>query len=319
MQKKIKITRPKPFEWVGAKFNIMGKVPKAWLETSFGIQTSLYFDLIDIKGRTVMGTSINFEKIKKNGWFSIFDDRIYFSSTFQFSGLSVGWIKESQGRMTIKLSGQNAQEQCIYIPVIVKQFEPKEGVDSEIKNKHGKIGVMIKQYEEDLKIYYQELEKIEKRRLKKNEISEEDWRKGFQYIHNWDVIGGVLEILDQAESFNKEYPFIQEDLEERQLTEKYKEALEWQGPLLHGLISKMDGFEFRIYSNDHGQHFHVIHNSKGINARFSFPEIKLIDYKSTKTSINRREQDRIIDFFRNPEIFKKLEMEFQRRDQFKNI
>ena len=69
-----------------------------------------------------------------------------------------------------------------------------------------------------------------------------------------------------------------------------------------------------IYSNDHDRHFHVIHKEKGINARFSFPEIELINYKNTRTSINSKEKKAITNFFKDQTNFNKLEKEFQRRD-----
>lgn len=315
---KIKIFRPRPFQKVGAKFIISGKIPKTWLETRFGgINNSIGLELIDINARTVMGTSFYLGKKEAKSWFLKFKKRLYFLNTFQFSDLNIGFIKESQGRMTIKLSGQNENEQSIYLPVIVKFFEPKGGASPEIINKHGKIGKTIKQYNEDLKTYYQGLDKIQERRIIKNEILKEDEEKMNQYAGDWSIVGGVLEILNQAENFNDNYPFTQEDLEEKQLGEKYKDALKWQGPLLGGAVGRMDGFEFRIYNNDHDKHFHVIHKGKGINARFSFPKIELINYKTAKTSINRKEKDKIISFFQEPDNIKRLEHEFQRREHAK--
>lgn len=311
--KKIIIFKPKPYQEVGAKFIISGKVPAAWLKTDFGsFNNSIFLDLIDINAHVVMGISIYIGEQKTSNWFSRFKKRIYFFKVFQF--LTEANIRESQGRMTIKLSGQNENEQSIYIPIIVKFFEPKGGASPEIIDKHGKIGETIKQYNEDLKTYYQELDKIQERRIRKNEILKEDEEKMNQYAGDWNIVGGVLEILNQAENFNDNYPFTQEDLEEKQLGEKYKDALKWQGPLLGGAVGRMDGFEFRIYSNDHDKHFHVIHKGKGINARFSFPNIELINYKAAKTSINKKEKDKIISFFQEPDNLKRLEHEFQKRE-----
>lgn len=124
----------------------------------------------------------------------------------------------------------------------------------------------------------------------------------------------LLGILEQSENdLNEEYPFIEEDLEEKKLKEKYKDAIKWRGPFFHGHITKMDGYEIRTYSNDHGSHFHVIHNGKRINARFSFPEIELINYKNTKNSIDKKTIDRIATFLLKPENFKKLEEDFKKR------
>ena len=101
-----------------------------------------------------------------------------------------------------------------------------------------------------------------------------------------------------------------EDKEKALLDEKYKEVLYWSGPLLRGLVGRLNGFEFRVYSNDHGQHFHIIHKEKEINARFSFPEIGLIDYKSLKNKIDRKTIELIRNYFKAPANLKRLETEF---------
>ena len=80
-----------------------------------------------------------------------------------------------------------------------------------------------------------------------------------------------------------------------------------------GLVAVMKGFEFRVHSDDHGKHFHVIHRGRGIDARFSFPEIELIDYKKLGNTIGRKEENNIRVFFKNPEYFEKLKGEFEKR------
>ena len=47
---------------------------------------------------------------------------------------------------------------------------------------------------------------------------------------------------------------------------------------------------------------------------FSFPEIELINYKNTKNSIGSKEKDKLIEFIKKPENFKRLEGEFLRRE-----
>ncbi len=135
-----------------------------------------------------------------------------------------------------------------------------------------------------------------------------------QYISDWDLSGGIFEILEKAENYNNDYPFTQEDLDEEKLKEKYKDAIEWQEPLLGVIAGRLDGFEFRIFSNDYGKHFHVIHRGRGINARFSFPEIKLVNYKQAKNTISSKEVNKISAYFKNPDNFKRLETEFIRRE-----
>ena len=104
-------------------------------------------------------------------------------------------------------------------------------------------------------------------------------------------------------------------MRERELKEKYKEALEWKGPLLTGIVSKFGGFELRVYSDDHDSHFHVIHRGKGIDARFSFPDIQLMSYKNSKTTIGSKLEKKIHDLCLQPEVFKKFEQEFAKRNK----
>ena len=68
----------------------------------------------------------------------------------------------------------------------------------------------------------------------------------------------------------------------------------------------------RVHSDDHGQHFHVIHKGKSINARFSFPDIELMNYIS-KMTIGAKTQKRIQEFCKTPNIFANLEKEFAKR------
>lgn len=79
-----------------------------------------------------------------------------------------------------------------------------------------------------------------------------------------------------------------------------------------GLVGSMDGFDFKVYSNDHGLHFHVIHKSKNIDARFSYPSIDLESYK-TKNVISRKEINNIKVFFSDQKYFDKLTREFEKR------
>ena len=124
----------------------------------------------------------------------------------------------------------------------------------------------------------------------------------------------IMKILDESEDSSEDYLYKDEDRRQKELEERYKDALDWRGPLLHGLAAKLDGFEIRVYSNDHGKHFHVIHRGKNINARFSYPQMELMNYVSG-TSINVRTARKISDFCKKPEILAKLEEEFSKRPQ----
>lgn len=309
-KKYIKIIQPKPFQEIGSRFIVSGWVSSKWLKSQFGMNYRIFLDYIDINGQTFLGSSFDV----KRGLLAKFTNRYYFSTILGFTQFNVDFIKQSQGRITIKLGGQNKYE--IYIPLIVKQLEPKDGADPKIIKKHGKIGEMIKQYENDIKSYNEETEKIRKRRLEKLGLTEDELSSA--YLHDFEIAsqiaGGIFQVLEKEKGYNSDYPFTQEDLDEEKLGEKYKDAIEWRGPLLGVAIGRMNGFEFIVFGNDHDKHLHVIHRARGINARFSFPEIELINYKNAKTSINSKERKAIVNFLRNPNIFTKLEDEFKRRE-----
>ncbi|MBW4061567.1 hypothetical protein HJC99_03305 [Candidatus Saccharibacteria bacterium] len=40
-----------------------------------------------------------------------------------------------------------------------------------------------------------------------------------------------------------------------------------------------NGIKIVVHSNDHGSHFHIQHEGRELDARFSFPTIELINYK----------------------------------------
>jgi len=143
-----------------------------------------------------------------------------------------------------------------------------------------------------------------------------------QYVNfnspdNSEMLTGILGIFEKNNEkdckINK-YTFSKEDRDEEKLNKKYKDVIEWQGPLCGATIGNMDGFKFMVFSNDHDKHFHVIHKGRGVDARFSFPGIDLINYKNTGNYISSKEKSRIVDYFRVAGNFKILEAEFSRRD-----
>lgn len=308
-KKRIIVKQPKPYEEVGAQFVISGLVPKSWLDTGYGIDDRVFLDLIDINGQTFMGTSVPVS-IKENCLLK-FTKILPFYSIFQFSQFNVSFITKSQGRITLKLHGHKKDQQ-LFIPIIARNSNPNFKVDPEIRKKHKKIGKMIMRYEKDLLEYNKAWASIQERRKRKSGITEDD-EKFYSYFNDWEVVGGLVQILGQPEDVNESYPLLEEDLAEKEIEKKYKDAIQWRGPLVGGVVGVMAGFEFRVYSNDHGKHFHVIHKGRGINARFSFPVIGLIDYKNTKTSIRTKEKEMIVDFFKDPKNFHKLKEWFDKR------
>jgi len=311
MQDAIKIIQPKPYQQIDAKkIIISGWVPKSWLDTEFGTDNRVFLDFTDINGKTFFGTSINV--LSPNHWLSKFRKKLKFYGIFEIHHYSASFIIESQGRITLELNGHK-KEQRLFIPVIIKSLNPKFVPDSKIVEKHKKIGEMIIQYEKDLKSYNEGLENIQKVRQQKSGINESEVQLDC-FVQDWEISGGILDILEESNDLDEsDYPFIAEDTKEKELEETYKDALNWQGPLCGGVVGRLNGFEFTVYSNDHGKHFHVLHKGRKVNARFSFPEIDLINYKNNKSSIGSKEKDSIITFFKNPENFKRLEEEFQRR------
>ncbi len=294
MEEEIEIIQPKPYARVGAEFTLSGRIPKSWLKTSWGgMDYRVLGGFLDIDGFEFASTVTAYVQ---HGLFSVFKKKLYFSTTAQFSQFNVPFIAKSQGRIALKLSGH--KESCDYfLPLIVDGFEPKDGVDPEIDGKHKNIGRKVLQYEADLKNYNKELAGI---------------RKGV--VYDKEILEGVFEILDKPESSFSAFSESEEDKQEKALEEKYKDAIEWRGPLLRGIAGRMEGFEFRVYSGDHNpKHFHVIHKGRGIDARFSYPQIQLINYKGRSNTIGSKESNKISGFFGVAENLQKLDNEFQKQ------
>jgi hypothetical protein len=303
---KIEITSPKPFQNVGATFVISGKVPLSWLKTSYGFSRDISLELIDIKAQTILGSNVSVDRIT---FLSKILGYVSFREMFQFNQFNVGFIKKSQGRMTIKLSGQNEKEQSIFIPIIVKELEPEEGVGQKILERHGKIGETIRQYEQDLKDYYKGLAEIVASRKAKDDNEDSQYLGGPNALFAHEI----LKIIEDSDDNFRTYAYSEEDKRERELNNKYKNALEWRGPLLRGLVSQFNGFELRVHSGDHGKHFHITHKGRGVNVRFSFPEMRLVSYVNSRNTIGSKLEKSIRDFCLQPEIFKKFEEEFKKR------
>lgn len=281
----IDLIQPKPYEVVEVKFSVFGKIPKSWLLYGrYGLDLSL----MDINGHEFMGTSA--EVIP--GLFSKFRKKVKFYSSVDLSHYEIP--KHPQG-LIIEISDCN--NHSFLVPLIVKGSDENYEINQkELKEKLSNTVKKILKYKEDWNNYRNELQKI---------------RKGV--VHKKEILEGVFEILQQSEEHYKPFSHSEEDLEEKVLEEKYRDAINWYGPLLRGIAGRMDGFEFRIYSDDHGKHFHVTHKGKGINARFSFPEIDLINYKGCSNTMGSKEKKKIRDFFKRPENFQKLDNEFRKR------
>lgn len=302
----IEIASPSPNDFIGAKFTISGWVHLSWFDTDYGKPDwRMFVDYLALDVKTFMGTAPSpmLDDTKMRG------DKVYFSIPCELTWTNIGFIEKSHGRITIKIESPNKNIDSVYIPLIVKQFEDTHTNDPEIIQRHSLIGETEKQYIQDLKDYHAEMRKVYESRQSK------DHGKTYGYLHNQSVIvaSKIFQILDEEEKFDK-YTYSEDDQREDYLNEKYKDAIDWRGPLAGGIVSRFNGFELRVYSDDHDKHFHVIHKGKGVDARFSFPDIKLMNYKNTHNTISSKMEKKIIEYCLQPEIFKIFNEEFNKRD-----
>lgn len=286
VKEEIYIIRPKPFEEVGLKFFVSGKIPKSWMPRG---QHEIDLSLIDFSGREFMGTSVYMWP----SFFSKFRKKVKFFSHVDL--VSCGAQEHTNPRgIIVKISG--CGDNFFLLPVIIKGTEANQPT-IELKEKLSNAMDRIVKLKKDYDSYKNELQKIYNRT-----------------VHNKEILEGVFEILEQSKDKFKTFYESEEDKEEKELREKYKDAIAENGPMLRGIVGRMAGFEFSVYSGDHNpKHFHIIHKSRGINARFSYPQIELIDYKGRSNIIGRKEVEKIKNFFKVTKNFQNLESEFQKQ------
>src|SRR3989344_8070877 len=288
-EKSIKIFTPKPYQVVGVKFDLFGKVPKSWLSNG---RYGLGADWLDSDGGNLPSSGPNATTFKtlfpwsRNVMFLAPVDLSYFTTSEHPRGLI----------LVIETYGENNHSS--YLPVIIA------GTNKDYESEHAELKVKLSdtiqkiiQRKKDLENYTRELGELRK-----------------SIIDNREILEGVFEILEQSDEQFESYSEAEEDIQVAELEEKYKDAISARGPLFRGLAGKMEGFELRVYSDDHGRHFHVIHKGKGINARFSFPEIELLNYVS-RTTIGSKTKKKIQEFCKSQEVFANLEKEFAKRFQ----
>ena len=302
----IEIEYPHPYAFIGAKFTISGWVHLSWFDTDYERPDwRMFVDYLALDVKIFMGTAPSpiLDDTNMRG------DKVYFSIPCELTWANIGFIEKSHGRITIKIESPNRNIDPIYIPLIVKQFEDTSTADLEVIKRHSLVGETEKQYIQDLKIYNDEMRKVYENRQAK------DQGKIYEYLHNQSVsvASGMYQLLGEEEEFT-EYTYSEDDKREDELNEKYKDALEWRGPLAGGIVSRFNGFELRVYSDDHDKHFHVIHKAKGVDARFSFPDINLMNYKNTRNTISSKMEKKITEYCLQPEIFKIFNDEFNKRE-----
>lgn len=303
----IRLLKPKPYEKVGPSFLVYGEILDSSLDVNLIQDKKIFLDILGIDCKSWRSG----QDVDVKARF-LFKKKYFLKTFFNFFSTDLPWIKNSQGRLTLKLSTRQDNE-ALYVPIILRGFEPLEGLDEEIVKKHGRVGETINKYKTDLENYYKELEEIRLNNEHKVNISYSDEWMTIIDIEDEDILIELLKVLSSStEEFEKLYKIAKQAQAEKLLEKKYEDAIKWRGSLLRGAVHRWRGFVFRVYSNDHDRHLHVVHREKGIDARFSFPEIELIDYKKSKKIISTKEEKDIREIFQNPRLFEKLKKEFER-------
>jgi hypothetical protein len=287
----MEIVSPKRLERVGLRFRLKAIIPTSILKSPDGkFDPVIYCDFLTATGKSFRGVGqtilISQEQIiGKEAHLDVEVDLNYY----------LRHIEATWGYVVIKLHGRSSRHEK-FQPVIIDGFELPEEIDSVAKERHRHIEKTIWKYRNDWRVYTNELARI------RNSL-----------VEDASILEGVLKILNQSEEPLEALVETDEDQEVKALREKYREAIIWVEFLGAG-VGRNDGFEFRVYSNDHDSHFHVVHKGRGIDARFSFPELQLVSYKGKEGKMRPREQKRVQKFFSEPNNFQKLKDEFDKRN-----
>lgn len=283
----IRITSPKAFQVVGVKFRMFGDLPKSFLLHG---QYGLGIDWVDIEGNDLPMSGPLAHTFR-----SIFpwSNRVSFLSSVNLSYFDP---KEYARGLILIIETYEGERAFHLHPVIIEGT--KESSETELQELRDELSNGVektKRLREDWENYKKELNKLGESLLGDSVIRE-----------------GVFEILDKTLQTFTPFSESDEDKQRLELDKKYKETLSRHGPLLRGIAGRMEGFEIRVYSDDHGKHFHVVHKEKGIDARFSFPEMELLSHISA-IKIGAKTKKKIQEFCKRPEIFANLEKEFTKR------
>lgn len=77
---------------------------------------------------------------------------------------------------------------------------------------------------------------------------------------------------------------------------------------------QLDGnIRVAVYSDDHGDHLHVIYSPDGIDARFTWPSMELEDYKSKGKEFTSRQRKNIRTMCGNELVRDFLQQQFDKR------
>jgi hypothetical protein len=294
---KVKLIKPRPFAIVGLKFDIVGEIPKSW--SIFGEhEYAPSINWLNENGNYLPMSGPSAETIPSI--FSKLKNRVKFCSHIDLYSKD----PEHPHGIIIEISGRN-DDQLELFPFIIGGTN--QSYDKECAQLRKKLAVAVERVyklKNDWNIYWSEIGKISRETVWDKKITED-----------------ITHILDNSEETFK--PFVESDEEqyERELREKYKDAIEWQGPILGGRTGGINGFDFRVYSGDHSlytdrqvlPHFHIVHKGRGISARFSFPGIELIDYLGHSNTLGAKDINKIKEYFMVPNNLIKLKTEFQKQ------
>jgi hypothetical protein len=223
---KINIDNPKPLQKVEINFAVTGWVPKLWFcESELGINNTLLIDFIDIKGQTFIGSSTKVDLNKTSESKDKF--RLLMSVEFNHSNCLI--IAESQGRINIKFSGYKAN-QYYFLPLIVKKYAATSSEDAETIKRHENIEDFIERNKKDYEDYLDECEKIRSGSHYVFNVSQNDKVKISLDIYDESLSKEAMLIYQQSEQLNIEITdYAKIDRLQKELDEKYKEAIEWRG------------------------------------------------------------------------------------------
>ncbi len=315
-KKKINIIKPKPYDEVGGSFGIEGSVPKSWLLDKLTgiIYNDLSLDLVSLDGVNFLCSSI--QTFEHNKDVRELRGRVIFYKTINFDSCNIPFIENSKGRVAIRISGRDEKTQSIFIPIIVKSQNNYKAPKNIVKQ-HKSLESQILKYKKDIEIYDKKINKLRESRELKSAIYDNEKDNQYFYLNDWSIASDILGII-QDEKIHQKYLYSDEDEAEKKLNKKFKDAIEWRyracGPICGAGIGTMNGYLFRVYSNDHDTHFHIIHNEKGVEARFLFPEIELLDYKNIKYTMSSKTIKKIQEYFKKPDNFNRLKTEIERRN-----
>jgi hypothetical protein len=289
------IENPKPFSRVENGFLVRGKLPKSWFPNGFygGLDVTS-----GLNNERIAGQGITLHP--QPGLLGRLQRKIPFSTSVGFIAVSGTFLLRSSGRLVLEISGST--NKSVFLPVILDGLDDPSVDQSELNKQHVTATKKMAKIKRDLEKYHSKLNKLYKARYAAYEEAIKDVEPSSTEPRDGDFLDDIFRTIQYSE-----------DSELVALKNKYPDAVKWAGPIARGLVGRMNGFQFVVYSNDHDKHFHVLHREKGINARFSYPEIQLINYKNRRGIISSKDRDNIQNYFQDPAHFAKLETEFSKK------